>query len=191
MKFLVRKAQIEDVPEIVNLMNQIFGLNPKAEEQFKKWISNENFCVQIAKTKTIHNSPSRVVGIASCYVNPSLDPQKYASYGPAVVEFLKDQMVGFFLTLATEPQYRTKGIGLELAKMQRDWLLTKNCTVLVGTSWENGTQNNSSHLFKKGGFQNLGESREFMTQQSLQNGYECSICGHPCQCKAVFYGLKI
>jgi ribosomal protein S18 acetylase RimI-like enzyme len=181
----IRAGTIDDIEQIVELANRIFGRNPKVEAQFKKWITSPDYNVSVATTRD-----DRVVGFASGHANSNLDPEKYLPYGQPVVDFLTNQKVGFLLTLATDSSFRKQGIGQALGGKLKAWLEDQNCTVLAGCSWVSGSVDNSLRIFEREGFEKLGESSDFMHQQSLTERMVCAVCGHPCRCAAIFYGLK-
>jgi ribosomal protein S18 acetylase RimI-like enzyme len=124
-------------------------------------------------------------------VKTDIDLNKYRSFGAEALEFLKNQSAGWFLSLAVKSAYRKLGIGRKLSEMQFQWLKLKNCTMLVGSSWQSGSSDNSGHLYRSAGFQKLGESQEYLRVQSQQTGFICTVCKNECQCRSVLYGLAL
>jgi GNAT superfamily N-acetyltransferase len=132
----------------------------------------------------------RLLGVTCVTINKSADLKKYECFGQRAIEFMTGQALGWFQLLAVDPEYRKSGIGKALALEQVQWLKQSGCNCLMGTSWQNGSQDNSRHLFEKAGFEKLGESREFLRKQSQETGYLCYVCGGPCQCNSILYGLR-
>ena len=188
---LYRKVQFfeanqSDLNEICNLVQATFGPHPKAEDIFGKWIREPQYHVTVAKYQ------GSMIGMAASSINPSPDLPKYECFGNMAVDFLKDQKLGWFLTLAVSPKFRKKSIGWNLAREQAEWLKGQGCSALIGSSWVSGSEDNSDHMFIKAGFKKLGESDDFLRNQLRGTGSVCSACGKTeCECKSVLYGSLI
>lgn len=181
---MIRRAAKEDVSEIVEFMNSVFGLNPQAGKSFLEWVDGEKFNVVVAR------SDGELVGVSAVSVQENL-ADEYVCFGNGALDFLRDRLAGVFLTLAVAPKLRRLGIGKQMGLEQVQWFREKRCDVLVGSSWQSGSCDNSSHLFEGAGFQKLGESVEYLRQQSQRTGLKCSVCGGECSCKSIFYGLLL
>lgn len=180
-----RPASDIDLPQICELMNSTFGVNPQVEDTFRSWIEKDSFAVFVATQN------GEIIAVSACCVKTDIDLSKYESFGTEALAFLKDRNAGWFLSLAVKPTYRKLGIGRKLGEMQLQWLKLKNCTTLVGSSWQSGSLDNSEHLYRSAGFQKLGESQEYLRAQSQQTGFTCTVCKNECLCRSVLYGLEL
>jgi ribosomal protein S18 acetylase RimI-like enzyme len=182
----IRRAYAQDIPQMSILMNETFGANPKVEETFRDWMGRENFSVLVAV-----DSGQKLVALSAGAVQEKFEIQKYETFGANALEFFKNKRVGWIYTMAVLPEFRRQGLAEKLGRSQLAWMKDKRAEVLMGASWDNGTDSNSSHLFKKGRFQVLGESREYIRSQNRQTGRQCSVCSGECQCLTTLYGLII
>lgn len=185
-EYTFRPAQIEsDLTQICDLMNATFGVNPQAQKTFRSWIEKDSFAVFVAI------QDQKIIAVSACCVKPDVDLTKYDSFGPAAISFLKERNIGWFLCLAVKPEHRKLGIGRKLGEMQSQWLKSKKCAILVGSSWQSGNSDNSGHLYKSASFLKLGESREYLREQSQQTGFICKVCRGECHCRSILYGMEI
>jgi len=179
-------AQMTDLDQLCELVQNSFGPNPKTNEIWGKWIKDPSRHVTIARIN------ERLLGVCASYINEKPDLSKYELFGESALNFLRNQKLGWFLTLAVAPEHRRSRIGWRLAKEHYVWLKAQGCTALVGSSWVTGSQDNSGHMFIKSGFQKLGESQEFLRNQLKGTGSKCSAClKTECVCTSVLFGQHL
>lgn len=179
-----QEARTSDIPQIKSLMENVFGPFPKLEELFAKWITQEQYSVQIAKLQ------DKVVGVSTWCIKADNDFSKYETFGKKALDFMNDQKIAWVVNLAVYPEYRKNKIGQRLSLAQFNWLKKQNCSVVVGSSWVNGSNDHSQHLYIKAGFEKLGESKEFLRLQ-MQHGATCAVCKtSECNCNSILYGVK-
>lgn len=178
----IETAQLSDIEQIVPLMETIFGPFPQLEALFTKWIEGEKFNVMLAK------SGQKVIGISTWCLKSDLNFSLYESYGESAIEFLKSHKIAWAINLAVTPEHRRLGLGHQLSLAQLSWLEYQDCSAVVGSSWINGSNDNSQHLFLKAGFKMIGESGDFLRQQ-MKNGASCSVCKtSDCSCRSILFG---
>lgn len=181
---LLRSAHLNDIPQIKVLMEDSFGSFGRLEEMFTKWITQDQYSVKVALLN------EKIVGVCTWYLKTDPDISKYEVFGDKAISFMKDQSTAWVLNLAINPEYRKMGLGKKLSFSQAAWLKEKNCNIVVGSSWVSGSNDNSQHLYLKGGFVKLGESREFLRAQ-MQNGAVCSVCKtSDCNCNSILFGIN-
>lgn len=177
-------AALSDIDQIKSLMDSVFGPFPKLEELFTKWITQDRYNVVVAKIN------EKVIGVSTWCLKPDNDFSNYESFGAQALEFMKSHKLAWAVNLAVYPKYRRNKIGQQLSLAQLRWLNEQDCTAVVGSSWINGTNDHSQHLFLKAGFNKLGESKEFLRLQ-MQNGAICSVCKtSECNCSSILFGVK-
>ena len=180
----IRKAKLEDIFHIKPLMEATFGPFKKIHEFFEKWIADDNFSVQVAVVK------DEIIGVCTWGAKSGNELPKYETFGQHAVEFIKDKKVALVLNLAVKPQYRKQGLGKKLSFAHLEWLVKQNCSIVLGSSWVHGTEDNSQHLFLKGGFKKIGESRDYYRVQ-MQHGGICSVCkSSDCNCNSILFGVE-
>lgn len=168
-KLIYRKAHTLDIPQIKKIMEQTFGPFPQLENLFTKWILNREYSVYVAELK------QEIIGVSTCALKLDNDLSKYESFGPNAIDLLNNKKLASVVNLAILPEHRNQKIGTRLALTHTDWLKNNNCDLVFGTSWVNGTAQNSSHLYLKAGFQKIAESDIFLRGQ-MQDGAICSVC---------------
>jgi hypothetical protein len=183
-QILIRKAEISDIPQIKLLMESVFGTFTRMEEMFTKWITHEQYSVQIA----VENE--NIVGVSTWSFKLDDDYSHHASFGEYALSYLRDKKSAWVVNLAIALSLTNQGYGRKLCLAHIDWLRNARCEVIVGTSWVNGSEDNSQHLYLKSGFEKLGESKEFMRGQ-MELGGTCAICKTAeCHCKSIFFGVE-
>jgi ribosomal protein S18 acetylase RimI-like enzyme len=183
---IIQKADVSDIAQIQCIMESTFGAFPRIEELFTKWITQEHYSVQVARQEQI------VVGVSTWGVIRGNDFSKYECFGDKALSFIKNQNAALIINLAILPEYRRNKIGQRLALASLNWSKEQNCSVIFGSSWVSGSDDNSQHLYHKAGFEKLGESKDFMKQQQLQNGATCAVCKTSnCNCMHILYGAKV
>jgi ribosomal protein S18 acetylase RimI-like enzyme len=182
----LRKANLSDLQSIKTLMESVFGPYGRIEEMFTKWITNDQYSVRLALVDEI------VVGVCSWSIKLDEEFSKYESFGPKAIDFIVGKKSAWVVNLAVAPDFRKQGLGKKLASAHLDWLKSSCCDVVVGSSWVNGSLDNSQHLYLKSGFQKLGESREFLREQLQGNGAICAVCNtSDCSCNSIFFGIEV
>lgn len=181
---IIRSATIKDIPQIKILMENVFGPFGKLEELFEKWITQDQFSVKVASLN------EQVIGVCTWYIKNDGDFSKYEVFGEKAIDFMKCKTPAWVLNLAIISDHRKNGLGKSLSMAQMSWLKELKCDIVLGTSWVNGSDDNSQHLYLKAGFKKLGESREFLKAQ-MRNGATCSVCKtSECGCNSILFGIK-
>lgn len=180
----LRTAELSDIDQIHTLMESIFGFYPNLDEVFAQWISNDHYNVVLAQ---FHE---KIIGVSTWCLKQDIDFLPYESFGKQAIDFLTSHKLAWVLNLAVYPEYRRNKIGEQLSLVQIKWMKERDCTAVAGTSWVNGTADNSQHLYFKAGFQQLGVSKDFLRLQ-MQNGALCSVCKTSgCSCLSILYAIQ-
>ena len=183
MEITIQKANLENLDSIKSLMIATFGPFDKIDELFQKWITDDQFSVQVALVD------DQLVGVCTWGIKSGNEMPKYEVFGKAATDCIRDKKVAFILNLAVKSEFRRNGLGKKLSLAHYGWLKKQNCDVIVGSSWVHGTEDNSQHLFLKNGFKILGESKDYYRIQ-MQHGGTCSICKTPnCNCNSILFGI--
>lgn len=183
---LIASPTVSDVPELGAFSNRIFGDYDGVEAQLRKYIESEKFRVRFARSPA-----GAVVALGVASANRDFAGEKFGSFGPSVAEFLHGQTVGLVHMLAVAPDLRGRGLGKRIGLDLLSALKEAGCTVVAGTSWDNGTEQNSRALFEAGGFTRIAESAIFLNEESRRTGFRCAKCGGECFCTSYFYGLRL
>ena len=164
----VDPAKLSDIDQIKSLMEGVFGPFPKLEGLFTKWVTQDQYNVVVAKIN------EKVIGVSTWCLKLENDFSKYESFGAQALEFLKAHKLAWAVNLAVYPEYRRNKVGQQLSFAQLQWLKKQNCSAVVGSSWVNGTEDHSQHLYLKAGFNKLGDSKEFLRLRSEEHTSEPS-----------------
>jgi len=164
------------------LMEAIFGPRRGAREKLEGWASKPSISVLGAWVG------DKAVGISVVRVSESdVLSQLFSIFPPDAS--LVGRKVGDFQTLAVAPECRQQGVAEALSRHQLQWLREQGCNAFMGICWEHGHGGSSAHLFRKGGFRDLGTVEGFYLQGSRDTGHHCPVCQGECRCRATLYAL--
>lgn len=90
-------------------------------------------------------------------------------------------------TIAVDPEMQGCGIGNALFEYTLDKLSKRGIKRYVSLAWKSSEGTNIEGLLVRHGFQLFAEFEQFWKEDSIEAGYECPACGHPCNCSAVLY----
>jgi GNAT superfamily N-acetyltransferase len=129
----------------------------------------------------------RLVAVSVTQVLEPDDNDYYAIFGSRARRRLGKLRVASLEALAVVPEHRGRGIGQALAKAALDWAFVQGGEVAVAISWLGERDHPSWPLFERMGFERYGDSDEIYTRDSVENGWSCPVCGHPCRCTGRLY----
>lgn len=184
MSVHIRPAQISDIAQVRHLMDSVFGYYAQLEEKLTKYITQDDYSVFVALID------KKIIGVTTWCLKTDNDYSKYECFGLAAMSFMKNKSSAQTVNLAIDREHRNKGVGKKLSLAQLDWLKKINCEIVIGSSWINGSDDNSQHLYLNAGFKTLGESKNFLRAQ-LQNESSCSVCKtSECSCNSILFGIE-
>lgn len=170
---------------IVDVMTACFGPRPNLRDALPKWTVDPTVSI------VTQERDGRIVAV--CIVrlaNADKMRQLGARFGLDLEGWFAKGL-GDFQTIAVLPEYRRDGLAEMLCRDQLAWLVSKGCKAAIGVAWQHGGQHTSEHLFRKAGFETLGVSTDFYTEERRAPGRECPVCGPECHCRAVLYAIDI
>ena len=89
-------------------------------------------------------------------------------------------------SIAIDPVY--EGLGVATALFQHILKeLNKKDNVILMTGWKSKNGTNISGIAKQHGFDEILEIKDFWKEDSIDNHYDCPVCGNPCLCSAILY----
>ena len=102
------------------------------------------------------------------------------------------EKVGYLDSLAVNQDYTGKGIGTLLLKNTILKLKENNINFVLMAAWKNITEVNIKALAKKEGFKEEFEIKNFWSEDSIKEKFDCTVCGKPpCLCSAVIYTKEL
>ncbi len=145
--------------------------------------------------------PDGAASLAGVGVAGVLTPEKraaYAGFGDEADAFMAAssaneaaRRLGSARILAVDPACRRTGVGLALGAGLLEGLRSLGCDHAVGVCWDHGGDETSRPLFERGGFRQLGQSREFYRERQRLGEHDCRYCGVPCTCLARLYAREL
>jgi len=174
-----------DIPEMGRFANSVFGVHGEIEKRLQSYFDRPQFRISAARA----DDGIVALGVASYGVEAALE--KYDCFGPAVTDFLRGRLGGSVHMLGVAPDWRGRGLGKKMGRALLRQLREAGAEIFFGTSWDNGTVQNSAVLFESAGFKRIAESATFLNQQSRLHGFTCRVCGGECHCRSFFYGLIV
>lgn len=155
----------------------------------------------VAKFETMSQAPNarllgardeagKLLGVANAVCLATEDLAFYRAFGDAA-DVLEGKRVGALSLSAVAPSMRGRGLGSALMRERLAWLRQQGCDYAVGISWQSGLTHTSKTVFDRYAFTTLATSDTFFERESQKYGYGCPVCGSPCRCRALFYGLSI
>lgn len=98
---------------------------------------------------------------------------------------------GFLNGLATDRNYRHRGIGRTLTYLSVNELKILGCTTIFIESWVSGMKDQSQELFRKQGFKEIARVPNYWEKSSVEENFDCPVCGIPCYCDAILFRKEI
>lgn len=103
---------------------------------------------------------------------------------------LADHRVGLVKSVAVEKRFRHCGIGTHLTEEAMRQLKKLGCGAFFAVSWVSNKPDSSQGMFEKLNYRKLIRLKNYWTQDSIEQGYDCPNCGSPCFCSAIYYFLQ-
>lgn len=101
--------------------------------------------------------------------------------------FSQDDKVALIKSIAVQKEHRRHGLATHMTTQAIEDFINMGCNKAFALSWVSNRPDSSPRMFGKLGFENLVEIKDYWTQDSIQKGYACPVCGHPCHCSAIYY----
>lgn len=156
--FCVRPYCRQDIAEILNITDELLGVNYIVEKQL------EEYFVLVAENEEL----GKCVGVCLSYVDAEAN-------------------VGYVKTVAVSPKFSGQGIGTELIAESVRRLENLGVKKLRTTAWKHDGIVNSDIIFRRNGFVPVREIPDFWYEDSLKRKFVCPVCGDVCHCACVVY----
>ena len=140
------------------------------------------------RTDTV--AAGEIVGFCIGGVFSQEELRSYLLINPAQLpEGLKHaEKIGVVRTVAVREEYQGLGIGTDLVGRCIDECQARDCEAMSSVGWEANGQVNIGGIMERFGFSTVSRFEDYWHDHSLEQEYECQICGHPpCTCPAVVY----
>lgn len=188
-EIVIRQLSISDAalfPEGVRLLNRSQGEDLFAADYLDLAMADPCFYLAGAVMDGV------LIGVAVACLIDNFD--YYKPFQDDIDLRLAHAQVGSFATMAISQPMRGQGIGQALTRLRLEWLIAKNCDVILGVSWVSGLGHTSDRVFEKAGFHAVKKVELFYYQSSIEKPFYCPGCRvAPCTCAAILYrrDLKI
>lgn len=168
-------------------MGQTFGERGDELELLRTWVSQTRRCLRVARVD------GQVAGLGMLTVTAEFDRSTYEQpFGVHLEELVGGEPVALFNQLVVAPGLRQRGVASALGRSMLAWLSGQRAGAALGVSWEHGGPHNSSHLFRRAGFRELGRCPGFYRRFQAESGQRCAVCGpRECSCVALLFGARV
>lgn len=176
MGFQLKHVEEKDVNRGKELFDKIGG-NYITNEQLKDYIMN-GICIGVFEGK-------KMVGIVA---GEKMKRDKVKQHNDEFPNLhLPLKATGLLNGLATDKNYRHRGIGRTLTHLSVEELKFLGCTTIFIESWVSGMKGQSQELLRKQGFKEIARVPNYWKKLSEEENFECPVCGIPCHCTAILF----
>jgi GNAT superfamily N-acetyltransferase len=172
----IQSFEISQLPEILAMADDGLGKNYLREDDFMGPESQ----VLVA---CLNNDP---VGFLLCRITPS--PADYIANLP---EYLCLETATVILkSLVVKRTFRNKGIGKALIGYAVETFQNTHHLFLTEV-WKGPGKPNTEDVIRSFNFLPVQQRPKHWYYDSLNRGYECPVCGNPCECSAVLFVKEV
>jgi len=152
-------------------------------------INNEKALIQAA-----FNQNNELIGFSSCMILTNIELKKAihsSQFSQLPSEITYSTQIGITNTIVIKNEYKNQGIGTVLFKEFLTFFEKNKTACIVAFAWKNNEGINMGGIFEKHNFKILKSIKNYWSEESIENNYNCPSCGNPpCFCTAVIYNLK-
>lgn len=181
--YSIREASIADFPIITRIAASQLGKNYITEEFLREIVAKDisTFCLVVYNSKD-----SKVVGFC---INKtvSYDELKRITLNNDIDELKFENKIGIIKTIAVDAPFRNMGLGTMLVNQSLDYMVRQGTKCFVSPAWKHAGDINVASILGKSGFVQRMEIAKYWYDSSIDEGFECPLCGNPCKCSCVFY----
>ena len=177
------------VQQALGVLTSQLGENYIPREVFETYIYDSNnfsgkaaFIAQDDMTGIIIGALTAEIVSPQAFKASFLDSFDLAKEIPEVQQ-LDGKRIGLIKSVAVVPQCQGQGIGTQLVKDAMTKLAEHGAEVFYSLGWV--SKERGCHIqgaLETLGFKMISQFDSFWYKDSLEHGYSCPSCGHPCQC---------
>lgn len=178
-EFKIRDFVNTDLPSIISIANEELG------KGYFEGVLNCEKHINQSILRVVEKDNNEIAGFCYAYFNPAeslTDILRPLSYG------LK---TGVLKTIVIKDRYKNNGLGKAFIDDMIEKLNLTQTQVVISTVWDNQFNPAIRIIMRHAGFKSYQEIPNYWTNDSIEKGYQCPVCGHPCFCSAIIYYKKL
>ncbi|MCB1651620.1 MAG: GNAT family N-acetyltransferase, partial [Alphaproteobacteria bacterium] len=178
----VRRAQEKDAVKILRL---------SCEELGEGYLTPEDVKAAMRDGAFVAEHEGRIIGFALALNLASEEFQSFLKgqswkVPPDIAQANMRGSIGCLKSVAVDKAYQKRGVGAKLVKKAIQALEKSGADLLFSIGWK--TENvHIAPVLEACGFKQRAAFKEFWHAESLDQGYACPHCGHPCRCEAILF----
>lgn len=90
-------------------------------------------------------------------------------------------------TVAVDENYKGIGIGHKLVKSLMKDSIKNKINDFASVAWKNGNHVNIAGILESLDLKVYKEIKDYWTEDSINENFQCPTCGNPCHCSAIIY----
>jgi transcriptional regulator with XRE-family HTH domain/ribosomal protein S18 acetylase RimI-like enzyme len=173
------------ISQVLDICDSELGKDYLSYEDLRKTIKCEEYICKVA----INTNTNDVIGFCICVLTDLDGLLNTISWPenkiPKVIEY--SEKIGVIKTVAVYNKYQGYGIGKKIIEKCYDVLLDKGIDSACSIAWKNGDVTNVGGILNSLGFREFTSKENYWKEDSEEKGYNCPICGNPCNCTGVIY----
>lgn len=179
----LRVGEVRRAEQVAALLNGQLGDGLYSAEWLLADAADPRAAVMVAEA-------AGVLGAAVSRLLFPADLGYYDRFGPEARR-LQGGLAGSLEALAVDPAFRRRGAGALLTAASLSWMRAQGCNILVTLAWRSGRDDESLPLFRRLGFREGRTVDRFYFEESLRDGWSCSVCGPGCGCAATLFTFAL
>ena len=181
----VKPMNYTDVGFVKKLADESFGLNYITTEDISAYLTSKNnhaFCL-FNKQKFIGFIFFKI------FENPTIQDYFLIEKNWFNDYFKASKTLAVITQIALNKKDRKQGLSNLLFNYSIDYVKDK-CDGVISICWIKDIENPMQFLLQNNGFYNIKTLKNYWLKDSIEKGYQCDICGNPCNCTAQVFELK-
>lgn len=174
-----KSFQPEFFGQVIELGNRVHGDNyldlPVVQELYKKSFQNE------LNASIVALNEDRLIGFRLTIAPRHWAPDKWCTPSKWAISQNK---VSYFKCNTVDSNYQGQGIGPQMLQRSVEQSLKQGAQAGLAHIWLASPNNSAYRYFKKCGGELIKEHPNKWRALSLENQYDCPVCGRLCNCTA-------
>ncbi len=173
--FKIRDIVNTDLPSVISIANEELGNN-----YFEGVLNNEKID-NLSILRVIEKDNHEIAGFCYAYLAP---PESLDGILTPLSSGLKTAILK---TIAIKNRYKNTGLGKTMIDDMIRELELIHTQIIISTVWYNQLNPAIRIIMNNSDFKLHKEIPNYWTNDSIEKGYQCPVCGHPCICSAIIY----
>ena len=169
---------LEHFSQVIKLANRVHGAGYLDKEKLTLW--TEKGTINDINCSFVALINDKVIGFRSTYSANKWPIDQWCS--PNLWKVSQDKCC-YFKCNTVDEQYRGLGVGKKLLSLAIQAAKKQGAQAGISHLWKQSPNNSAVAYFSKCGGTHI-KSHPNKWYEDSQQGYDCILCGHDCQCEA-------